>query len=262
MYRDSSTDVYTAADQCIKSSGEGTVKINARINKNCSNLVELKNVIYVSELRNNLLSVSVITDKGYVVRFGQKRASVKRADGSTALTATKRGQLYIVNQNNNHAMWVNSEKDNLLRWHQRYGHLNINDLKKLKSREMVEGLNLYSPTLDLDCEVCKKGKICQQPYKQSTSRCSEKLSLVHSDICGPMRTESLGSAKYFATFIDDHTRYIEIAMLRQKSDIFDAFQKYKRRVKKMTGCVINDFARTTQENTYQKTLQNFWKMKV
>jgi len=102
MYGNSSTDVYTAADQCIKSCGEGTVKINARINKNCSNLVELKNVIYVPELRNNLLSVSAITDKGYVVRFGQRGASMKRADGSTALTATKRGQLYIINQNNNH----------------------------------------------------------------------------------------------------------------------------------------------------------------
>jgi len=57
---------------------------------------------------------------------------VKRADGSTALTATKHRQLYIINQNNNHAMSVNSEKDNLQRWHQRYGHLNINDLRKLK----------------------------------------------------------------------------------------------------------------------------------
>lgn len=112
------TDVYTAADQYIKSRGEGTIKIHARINKNCSNLVELKDLIYVPESRN-LLSVSAITDKGYVVKFGQSGASVKRADGSTALTATKRWQLYIVNQNDNCAMSVSSENDNLLRWYQR-----------------------------------------------------------------------------------------------------------------------------------------------
>jgi len=74
-----------------------------------------------------------------------------------------------------------------------------------------------------------------------------------------MRTESLGGAKYFA-FIDDRTRYIEIAMLRQKSDIFDAFRKYKRRVEKMTGCVIKrlrtDNAREYLSKDFTKFLEN------
>ena len=64
------------------------------------------------------------------------------------------------------------------------------------------------------------------------------MFLIHSDICGPMRTESLGSAKYFVTFIDDSTRYTETVMLRQKSEVFEAFKKYKRRIEKETGCVI------------------------
>jgi len=86
--------------------------------------------------------------------------------------------------------------------------------------------------------ICNKSKICQLSYKSSKNKCNEKLGLIHSDICGPMRTESLGGAKYFATFIDDHTRYTETVILRHKSDILDAFQKYKRRVEKETGCVI------------------------
>jgi len=232
LYEDATTKVFTATDQYLESSGKGSIKLCTRINKNDSNLVELKDVIYVPKLRNNLLSVSAITDKGYVVMFDNKGALVKRADGSTALTATKRGQLYTVNQNKNYTMCVSSECDNLLRWHQRYGHLNINDLKKLKSSEIVEGLNLRSNTAKLNCEICNKSKICQLPFKPSKNGCDEKLGLIHSDICGPMRTESLGGAKYFATFIDDHTRYTETIMLRHKSYILDAFQKYKRRVEK------------------------------
>ncbi|CAK9814306.1 Retrovirus-related Pol polyprotein from transposon TNT 1-94 [Anthophora quadrimaculata] len=232
------TDVYTAADQCIKSNGEGNVRMKVQITRHHSNTVELKNVMYVPELRHNLISVPTITDNGYVVKFGQKGACVKRADGTTALTAVKRGQLYIVNQSDNYAMHINSESDNLLRWHQRFGHLNVRDLRKLKSCNMVEGMNLRSNVNNVDCQVCDKGKICQQPFKSSNSKSTVKLGLVHSDICGPMRTESLGGAKYFVTFIDDHTRYTETKMLRNKSDVLEAFRKYKRQVEKQTGCAI------------------------
>lgn len=56
-------------------------------------------------------------DTNKLFQFDQSRASVKQADGSTALKATKRGQLYIVNQMNNRAMNASDENDNLLRWH-------------------------------------------------------------------------------------------------------------------------------------------------
>ena len=33
-----------------------------------------------------------------------------------------------------------------------------------------------------------------------------KLQRVHSDVCGPMPTDSIGGKKYFITFIDDYMR--------------------------------------------------------
>lgn len=44
-----------------------------------------------NHLRNNLLPVSAITNKGCSVHFGSKGACIKRVDGSTALTARKHG---------------------------------------------------------------------------------------------------------------------------------------------------------------------------
>lgn len=32
------------------------------------------------------------------------------------------------------------------------------------------------------------------------------LEIIHFDVRGPMRTTSIGKAKYFVTFIDDSTR--------------------------------------------------------
>lgn len=58
------------------------------------------------------------------------------------------------------------------------------------------------------------------------------LELVHSDIFGFIETESLGGAKYFATFIHNYFRYMEIVILRSRSEILNAFKDYKRRVEK------------------------------
>jgi hypothetical protein len=35
---------------------------------------------------------------------------------------------------------------------------------------------------------------------------TERLELVHSDVCGPVTPLSLGGNKYFVTFIDDFSR--------------------------------------------------------
>ncbi|CAK9833730.1 Retrovirus-related Pol polyprotein from transposon TNT 1-94 [Anthophora retusa] len=124
---------------------------------------------------------------------------------------------------------------------------------------MVEGMNLRSTVNNVDYQVCDKGKICRQPFKPSNRKSNEKLGLVHSDICGPMRTESIGGAKYFVTFIDDHTRYTETMMLRNKSDVLDAFRKYKQRNEKQTGCVIKclrtDNAKEYLSREFSKFLQ-------
>lgn len=192
--------------------------------------------------------MTAITDKGYVVKFAQNSAAVKRADGTTALTATKRGQLYIINQKRNRAMRTNVEDDRLIRWHQRLGHLNVNDIRRLKSHEMV-GINLSINQETLDCEICNKVKICHKPYKLSTNRSTEKPGLIHSNICRPMKTESLGEAKYFVTFIDDYTRYRETIMLRKKSVVFYAFKKHKRQVEKQNGRSIKQL-RTDNAKEY------------
>jgi len=166
------------------------------------------------------------------------------------LTATKRENLYVVNEKANRAWSAEHETDgNLQKWHQRYGHLNINDLKKMKTEEMVDGMNFMTKSNEFKCEVCVKCKIHVQPFKNSVHREREVLNLVHSDICGPMTVESLGGAKYFVTFTDDCTGYTETTMLHNRSDVLEAFKDYKRKVEKQTGQQIRKL-RTDNEREY------------
>jgi len=45
----------------------------------------------------------------------------------------------------------------------------------------------------------------------------------------------LSGAKYFATFIDDKSRHIDVAFLKSKSEILSAFKKYQLKAERETG---------------------------
>lgn len=61
------------------------------------------------------------------------------------------------------------------------------------------------------------------PFPKKSNRSAEVLQIVHSDVCGPVCTESLGVCKYYGTVIDDCTRWYEVWFLKNKSDVFQAF---------------------------------------
>jgi len=52
--------------------------------------------------------------------------------------------------------------------------------------------------------------------------------LVHSDVCGPMQTESIGGSKYFVTFIDDYSRCSKVYFMKQKSEVLCKFKEFEK----------------------------------
>ena len=72
--------------------------------------------------------------------------------------------------------------------------------------------------------------------KRGSNHKSESLSLVHSDVCGPLPTMSLGGASYFVTFIDDYSsRKVWVYPLRRKDDVLSVFQKFVTLVENQSG---------------------------
>ena len=53
-----------------------------------------------------------------------------------------------------------------------------------------------------------------------------------------MKTPSLGSQRYFLIFIDDFSRMTWVYFLKQKSEAFATFKKFKALVEKQKGCSI------------------------
>jgi hypothetical protein len=63
---------------------------------------------------------------------------------------------------------------------------------------------------------------------------SQKLELVHADICGPIKPTSNNNKRYFLSFIDDFSRKTWIYFLHEKSEAFTMFRSYKACVEKET----------------------------
>ena len=68
------------------------------------------------------------------------------------------------------------------------------------------------------CETCALGKIHRDSFlKEKSWRASVPLKLVHSNICGPMKTPSHTGNLCFITFIDDYLRMCWVYFMRQES---------------------------------------------
>ncbi|XP_025833281.1 uncharacterized protein LOC112905330 [Agrilus planipennis] len=122
-------------------------------------------------------------------------------------------------------------------WHERLGHLNFNDLRQMVNKNVATGIKFKIGERQ-SCKICLKGKLSTLPFPERATKCKRPLKTVHSDICGPMRTESNGRGKYFVTFIDDYSRWCEVYILKTKSGVFQAFRSYQNLVEKQTECQI------------------------
>ena len=121
-------------------------------------------------------------------------------------------------------------------WHRRYGHLGIQNLKRLVVEDMVVGLR-SDMTQDIGVwEPCAEGKHHRSKFPTADGkRGKEILDLVHNDVCGKMSTGSLSGCEYFWTIIDDKTRYTWIYVLKHKDEVFARFLEWKALVENSTG---------------------------
>lgn len=166
--------------------------------------IPLKEVLYVSQLAANLLSVSKIAAKGNKVVFSGDSCKVKNSKGRIVAVATLQGGVYRLKTTEARAWAVRKENKADL-WHRRLGHLNRNDMNFLKKKKLDKGLEGCMINKE-KYEMCVSGKNSKFPFKRTGKRDSELLQLVHSDVCSPMSVNSIGGARYMLTFIDDCSR--------------------------------------------------------
>ena len=95
-------------------------------------------------------------------------------------------------------------------------------------------------SVDFDmCESCILGKQKNVSFlKTGRTPKAEKLELVHIDLWGSSSVASLGDSRYYITFIDDLSRKVWVYFLKNKSNVFETFKKWKAIVEIETGLKV------------------------
>ena len=73
---------------------------------------------------------------------------------------------------------------------------------------MVDGIKLNTKQeIDRALDGFVMGKFNRLPFPKKNDRGAEQLlEIIHSDVCEPFSTQSIGESRYFVTFIDDYSR--------------------------------------------------------
>ena len=200
----------------------------------------LKNVLHVPELGYKLLSVPTFDKSGFTTWFHSKRRFISVRSKLLA-TATTTGNLYKLD------VYAPSEKALVAArtetWHRRLAHIQPAAILEMAKSDAVKGLKIKdSNETPKTCTGCLTGKAHRLSIpKQSSSRTSQLLELVHSDVNGPIEVPSIGGSRYFVTFIDDFSRCTSLYTMKNKSDTLNCFKAFHAYAEKHTGARLKNF---------------------
>nr|GEU60367.1 hypothetical protein [Tanacetum cinerariifolium] len=220
------------------------------------NTLTLKIVLHIRDVRKNLVSRSLLNKFGFKLVFESNKFILSKGGkfvgkgyhtgemfklnikdvvnssvndvNMTEISDTNDASAGIVTNNNaiNSMPTSSYYFDPSLLWHARLGHIYFTCIRNIANANL-------NPKLDSKndkCQTCMHTKITRLPFP-TIQRSSKILELVYSDVCDLHATPTIGEKKYFATFIDDYSRYCYVYLLYSKNEVLEKFKIYKNEVK-------------------------------
>ncbi|GJU90938.1 retrovirus-related pol polyprotein from transposon TNT 1-94 [Tanacetum coccineum] len=228
---DNGQKLYIDNSATVDIKGEGDVVLKMTSEKE----LKLTNVLYVPEIRKNLVSGWLLNKFGFRLVFESDKFVLSKnqmyVGKGYAVNAMFKLNVMVVkndiNKMNSSAYLI--ESSNV--WHGRLGHVNFNSMRRLIKFNSIPNFHIDSK---YKCETCVEAKLTRTPFK-SVKRTTEPLDMIHTDICDLKSLPTKGGNKYFITFIDDCTKYCYVYLLKSKDEAIDKFVLYKTEVENQLG---------------------------
>ncbi|KAL5798657.1 hypothetical protein ACOSQ2_003477 [Xanthoceras sorbifolium] len=222
-----------------------------------SKTLTLQSVLYVPNLDCNLLSISKLTsaEKCVTKFFPTYCVFQDMISGKTIGTAEIQSGLYVIKaeaskgiqghsaesktfslESMSKSMSKSNKESIVLLWHYRLGHPSFLYLEKL-----FPDLFINKSSKDFHCDFCELSKHTRSVYHPNSYKASKPFALIHSDVWGPSRVPNITGAKWFVTFIDDHTRVTWVFLMKEKSEVTNIFKNFHSLIKNQFQTKIQVF---------------------
>lgn len=207
----------------------------------------LTNVRYVRDFGEaNLFSIGAVASKGFEVTIKGETIEFKD-EGKTTLVGYKEGNLYnllLRCKKPRFACGAQAEAKDMETWHQRLGHISVDKIKTMISKDLVSGLKVKE-TPKFFCEGCVYGSMTRTPHKEIKERRDAKPGqYIHMDLCGPFNEPSLGGSKYFVCFKCECTGFRRVLFMKTKDETLPRFKTFLAEVENETRnkvvCIRSD----------------------
>ena len=161
--------------------------------------LSISNVLYVEDLKFNLISIAQLCDLGLTCAFDKNGVVVtKEDDKSMVFKGFRHGHIYLVDfsAKETSTMTCLFTKSSLgCLWHRRIAHIGMNNLKKAHKRGSITVLKDVTFDKNKFCSACQAGKHVASHH------------LLHMDLFGPTTYKSIGGNLYCLVIVDDYSRY-------------------------------------------------------
>ncbi|GJS56736.1 integrase, catalytic region, zinc finger, CCHC-type containing protein [Tanacetum coccineum] len=210
-----------------RAEGNGDIDEIEEVNANCILMANLQQAstsgtqtdkapIYDSDgsaegLGHNLFSVRQFCDSDIEVAFRQNTCFVKNLKGVDLLKGNRTTNLYTINLHEMTSASPICLMDHVIStksWlcGQRLSHLNFDTINDLAKNNLITGLPKCKYYKEHLCPSCEQGKSKKSLHKPKLVPNSEqRLHLLHMDLCGPMRFESINGKRYILVIVDDYS---------------------------------------------------------
>nr|GEZ86095.1 hypothetical protein [Tanacetum cinerariifolium] len=193
-------------------------------------------VYFVEGLGHNLFSVGQFCDSNLEVAFRRDACFVRNLEGVDLLKGDRSTNLYTINihemaSSSPICLMARASSTKSWLWHQRLFHLNFDTINDLARNHLVAGLpkfKYHKEHLCPSCEQEKSKRASHPPKPVPNSR--QRLHLLHTDLCGPMRIASINGKRYVLVIMDDYSRYMWVNFLRSKDEAPEVIIKFLKRI--------------------------------
>lgn len=225
-------EIIVANQTCVPVLCSGDVNIVTVVN-GVEYDITVSEVLCIPNLTTNLLSVSQLIRNGNSVAFKEDTCCIYNQQKELVGVAELEEGVYRLNTKNTEQLLAAMAKASSETWHRRLGHINSTSLNKMKDGA-AEGI-IYTDVANINkknCTICCEGKQARLPFQPSSSKTTEILEVIHSDVCGPMESLSIGGSRYYVLFIDDYSRMAFIYFMKNKNEVFRIFKEFQFMVEK------------------------------
>ncbi|GJS18614.1 retrovirus-related pol polyprotein from transposon TNT 1-94 [Tanacetum coccineum] len=128
----------------------------------------------------------------------------------------------------------------------------------LAKQGLVKGLPKLKYAKDHLCLVCQMGKRKKEPHPHKPEpTTSEKLQMLHMDLCGPMQVASINGKRYILVIVDDYSRLTWVKFLRTKDEALEIIIKILKQAQVSLKATVRYLRTDNNTEFINQTLRNY-----